>query len=320
MPQATNNLKGAFLALLGFALFSTHDAIIKHLGGQYTAFQIIFFRTLLSFPLVTLMLMQDKTDGHLRPRHPWWIGLRICADMLAGAGAFYAFSVLPLAQVYAILFASPLLITVLAIPILGERVRLRRGLAVIVGVIGVLIVLRPGHTVISLGHIAAMASAVGGATSSIIARKIGHEERPAVILLYPMMANFVVMGALMPTFYVPMSALDLGEMGMIAVFAIIAGLCTLFAYRNAEAVIVAPMQYSQILWAVVYGYLFFNEQIDLYTTVGISVIVASGLYILFRESRVSASENQPVTRTRWRPDTGTLSRLGSVLSRNKPQE
>lgn len=313
--RKNSNIQGALFALLGFALFSTHDAIIKHLGGAYTAFQIIFFRTLLSFPVVTVMLMRDRTDANLRPRHPWWITLRTCSDMLAGAGAFYAFSVLPLAQVYAMLFASPLLITILAVPILGERVRLRRGLAVIVGLIGVIIVLRPGAVPISLGHLAALASALGGATSSIVARKIGHEERSAVILLYPMMANFVVMGALMPFVYVPMPVIDLGGMAVVAFFAIIAGLCIIAAYRKAEAVIVAPMQYSQILWAAFYGYLFFHEQIDGYTALGIAVIVASGLYIVFRESSSTASENRPVSHIRARPDAGPGTRLSAVFGR-----
>lgn len=318
--RMNHNLRGALFALLGYALFSTHDAIIKHLGTEYTAFQIIFFRTLMSFPVVTVVLMRDKTDGNLRPRHPWWIALRVCSDLLSGAGAFYAFSVLPLAQVYAMLFASPLLITLLAIPVLGETVRLRRGIAVVVGLLGVLIVLRPGAVPISLGHIAAMGSAVGGATSSIISRKIGKEERAAVILLYPMVANFVLMGALMPFVYVPMPVLDLGGMGLVATFAIIAGLCLIVAYRSAEAVLVAPMQYSQILWAAFYGYLFYNEGIDGYTGLGILVIVASGLYIVLRESRSTASENRPVLHVRARPDAGPAARLGAFFGRGRQPE
>ncbi len=316
--RLTPTLRGALFALLAFALFSTHDAVIKYLGGAYTAFQIIFFRTLFSFPVVTVLLMRDRTDGNLRPRHPWWIALRTAADMLSGAGAFYAFSVLPLAQVYAMLFASPLLITLLAIPILGERVGLHRGLAVVAGLLGVLIVLRPGAAPIGLGHIGAMTSAVGGAASSIISRKIGKDERSAVILLYPMMANFVVMAALMPFVYVPMGLIDLGGMGLVATFAIIAGLCQIVAYRSAEAAIIAPMQYSQILWAAVYGYLFFHEGIDRYTALGILVIVASGLYILFRENTARTSENRPVLSLRARPDAGAASRLGPILPQRDP--
>jgi drug/metabolite transporter (DMT)-like permease len=90
------------------------------------------------------MLMRDATQGTLIPVHPWWTALRTGAAILTGSSAFYAFSILPLAEVYAILFAAPLLITVLSIPILGEKVGRHRWFAVVRGLIGVLVVLRPG--------------------------------------------------------------------------------------------------------------------------------------------------------------------------------
>ena len=126
----SGNVRGALFALAAFAVFASHDAIIKALGGALSPVQILFFATLFGFPLVGLMLMRDRTDGTLVPRHPWWVALRTLSAAVGALSAFYAFTVLPFAQVYAILFAAPLLITVLAIPILGERVRLRRSLAV----------------------------------------------------------------------------------------------------------------------------------------------------------------------------------------------
>jgi drug/metabolite transporter (DMT)-like permease len=172
----SSNARGALLALLAFGVFATHDVFIKVLGSSYSPIQIVFFSVLLSFPLATLSLMRDATPGTLKPRHPWWMLTRTVAAVITGFCAFYAFSVLPLAQVYAILFASPLLITILAVPILGEKVHLRRGLAVLVGLAGVMIVLRPGSTQLELGHAAALAAAVGGSLTSIIVRKIGAEE------------------------------------------------------------------------------------------------------------------------------------------------
>ncbi|MBD3765756.1 MAG: EamA family transporter, partial [Rhodobacterales bacterium] len=124
-----SNLRGAMLALLSFALFAIHDVAVKILGAHYSAIQTIFFAGLFGFPLASLMLMTDRSDGNLLPRHPWWMVLRTGAMVITGVMAFYAFSVLPLAQTYAILFAAPLLITILAIPVLGERVGLRRGAA-----------------------------------------------------------------------------------------------------------------------------------------------------------------------------------------------
>lgn len=314
------NVKGAISALLSFAIFATHDVVVKFLGEHYSAVQIIFFSVLLSFPLVTVMLMRDRTDGHLRPNHPWWTALRTLSTVITGVSAFYAFSVLPLAQTYAILFAAPLLITLLAIPILGEKVGIRRGLAILVGLIGVMIVLRPGGSTLGLGHAAALAAAVFSSLASVIVRKIGKDERSVVLLLYPMMANFVVLGAALPFVYRPMPVQHFGMLGIIALFGFVATLLIIHAYRNAEAVIVAPMQYSQMVWAVIFGAAIFSETVDIYTIVGASVIIASGLYIVAREGNSTASKNRPVLESRSRPETGTMPRISLMLLRRERRD
>jgi len=315
----TPNAKGALLALVAFGIFATHDVIIKVLGGTYSPIQIVFFSVLFSFPLATLWLLRDQTNGTLIPRHPYWMIARTIAAVVTGFSAFYAFSVLPLAQVYAIIFASPLLITVLAIPILGEKVRMRRWIAVLVGLSGVLVVLRPGETELGLGHLAALAAAIGGSFASVIVRKIGRDERTVVIMLYPMMANFLIMGLLLPTVYVPMPIEDIGRIAIIAVFAWTAGRFLIAGYNTGEAVIVAPMQYSQILWATVYGAFFFDEYPDIGTLIGSAIIITSGLYIVLRESRSTTSET-PVLRTRSRPETGTSPRIGPFLWPRHPKK
>lgn len=307
------NARGAIYALVAFGVFSTHDVAIKILGGVYSPIQIVFFSVLLSFPLATLMLMRDSTADTLIPRHPWWLALRTLAAVTTGVSAFYAFSVLPLAQVYAILFAAPLLITILAIPVLGETVRLRRWMAVIVGLIGVIIVLQPGAQDLTLGHLAALAAAIGGAVASIIVRKIGADERPVVMLLYPMVANFVLMAALLPFVYEPMPVEHLGLLAVVATFAWIASRLVISAYQAGEAAVIAPMQYSQILWATAYGFFFFDETIDLPTGIGALIIIASGVYIVLREGRTDASENTPVLRSRSRPETGTTLRPSLIM-------
>lgn len=308
-PAPRSNLGGALFALAGFGLFAIHDGFVKFLGESYTTFQIVFFSVLLAFPLATISLVQDSADANLRPRHPWWMGLRTAATVITGLCGFYAFSALPLTQVYAILFAMPLLITVLSIPILGETVRLRRWVAVGVGLAGVLIVLRPGSAELGLGHVAALTAACSGSVASVIVRKIGSEERSMVLMLYPMLANFLIMGSMVPFVYRPMPLEHLGAVAAMSVLAFGAMLCIIAAYRRAEAVIVAPMQYSQLLWATVLGLLFFDERPDIWTGIGAAVIIGSGLYILLRESRGGASENTPVSRVRARPDTGTYARV-----------
>ncbi|SEW46039.1 EamA domain-containing membrane protein RarD [Cognatiyoonia koreensis] len=307
------NVRGALFALLAFAIYSTHDIIIKVLGGLYSPIQIVFFSVLLSFPLATVMLMRDSNAGTLIPRHPWWLGLRTIAAVLTGVSAFYAFSVLPLAQTYAIIFASPLLITILAIPVLGERVGIFRWMAVLLGLIGVMVVLRPGQTDLGLGHLAALAAAIGGSVAAIVVRKIGADERPVVMLLYPMVFNFVVMAALLPLVYEPMPIEHLGMLGIIAVFAWVAGRLIIKAYQTGEAAIIAPMQYSQIIWASIYGFLFFDESIDGPTALGAGIIILSGLVIVLRESRGGRSKNTPVLRSRSRAETGTTPRVSLFM-------
>ena len=315
-----HNAKGALLALLSFALYSAHDVVVKLLGAVYSPFQIVFFSVLFSFPLVSLMLIRDTTPGHLRPIHPWWTALRTVSAVITGLCAFYAFSVLPLAQTYAIIFAQPLLITVLAIPILGEQVRLRRWIAVLVGLAGVIVVLRPGATELTLGHAAALVAACCGSLSSIVVRKIGHEERSVVLLLYPMMTNFVLMACALPFVYTPMPIEHLGGVGVMAVLALIGSFVLIAAYKAGEAVIVAPMQYSQLLWATLYGALIFDEWPDEMTLAGAVLIIGSGLYIVLREGRGRASENTPVLRTRARFETGTSLRLGPLLRSMRRRE
>jgi drug/metabolite transporter (DMT)-like permease len=311
------NISGAFYALFAFAVFASHDAVIKYLGVSYSPFQMIFFSTLFSFPLVTFMLIRDKSSGHLRPVHPWWTALRTACATTNAMCAFYAFTVLPLAQVYAILFATPLLITILSIPVLGEKVGAHRWGAVVVGLIGVFVVLRPGATEFTLGHLAALTCAFVGGLASIIVRKVGREERTVVLMLYPMVANFVIMGGLMTIAYKPMPINDLGGIGALSLLGFTGGVFLIIAYKASEAAIVAPMQYSQIIWATIFGTLFFGESIDMATILGAGIIIMSGLYIVFREAKSGTSKNTPVLRTRSRASSAASFRISPFLRRVK---
>lgn len=308
--NTTQNLgRGVGLAILGFALFSGHDAIIKTLGSAYAPFQVILFSTLFAFVPVSMSIVSDRAVDTFRPRHPWLILIRTLCMLIGGAGGFYAFSVLPMTEVYALLFAAPLLVTVLAVPFLGEVIRLRRGLAVVVGFIGVMVVLRPGSAEFTLGHLAALGAATASAFSNIIVRKISGEERSAVMILIPMIFTIIVMGALMPWVYVPVQGLDLGAFAAIGVIGVIAQSLIIAAYRAAPAVLIAPLQYSQILWAVAFGALFFNELPDIWVGVGAGIIIASGVFIVWRESRSNVSAQAPVSgAANPRPDSGPAMR------------
>lgn len=286
------NLTGAALGLAAMAAYATHDAAIKVLGAGQSPFQVIFFIALLSMPAVAAIALA-RGGGSLRPRHPGWVAGRTAAGTAGVLGATLAFSALPLAQVYAILFSMPLLITLMAVPLLGERVGPHRWAAIVAGLVGVLIVLRPGQTPVSAGHWGALAAAVAGALSAVIARRLAGREATQVLVAWPIILNLIVAALALPWVYRPMSAPELGLAALIALFGLIGAALLVLAYRAGEAAVVAPMQYSQIGWAVLYGWLLFDETPDRPTALGLTVIVASGLYILWRESR-GASATRPV--------------------------
>lgn len=297
--------KGLAAALIAFALFSTHDALIKSLGAGYPVFQIIFFSMLFAFVPMSMMMLADKAVDNFRPRHPWLVLSRAGLAIIAMSCGFYAFTALPLAEVYALLFAMPLLITALSVPLLGETVRAQRWAAVIVGLVGVLIVLRPGVTEFTLGHAAALLAAFANALSTVLVRKLGAKERPAVLILYPMILSMLAMSMTLPVVYVPVQLLDLGMMAAIGFLSVVAQFGTITAYKAAPAAVVAPLQYSQILWATLFGMLFFSETPDLYVGIGSAIIIASGIFVVWRESRENVSLQRPVLKSaNPRFDTG----------------
>lgn len=293
----TASLKGLLTALVAFGFFSSHDAIIKSLGGTYSVFQIIFFSMLFAFVPISMIMLADKSVSNFRPKHPWLVLLRSCLNIIAMSCAFYAFTALPLAETYALLFATPLLITALSVPLLGETVRKQRWAAVVVGLIGVMIVLRPGVSALSLGHIAGLTAALSNSFATILVRKLGGQERSAVLILYPLILSMVAMSLTLPVVYVPVQLPDLGLMATVGLFSVIAQILMIGAYRAAPAAVVAPLQYSQILWATAYGALFFTETPDIYVAIGSSVIIASGVFVVWRESRENVSDNTPVLKT-----------------------
>lgn len=292
---ADGMMRGVGFALLGFATFSLHDALLKSIEGV-PVFQIVFFVVLFSFVPFALFLAFDGTERSLRPKLPRLVALRCLFSVIGLLCVFYAFGNLPLAQVYSLIFAAPILITLLAIPILGERVRLVRWFAIFLGMVGVLIVLRPGNSNLALSHVAALGAATCTAIVSVVTRKIGSREHSVTLILYPMLTNVLVTGIATTFVYVPLSGDVLLRLCAVGVLSVIAQSLMIQAYRASEAQFVAPMQYSQMLWALLYGSLIFNESVDRSVLLGAAVIVCSGLLFIWRE--LVASVAQPVLRTR----------------------
>lgn len=283
------------IALAGFAIFSGHDALIKILP-EYSVFQIGFFAVLFSFVPFTLFIAVRSQEISLRPKVPGLVALRCLSIFGSMICAFYAFRNLPLAEVYALIFAAPMLITILAIPILGESVKAYRWFAIAVGFLGVMIVLNPQGQELNTGHFAGMLAALCSATTAVITRKIGSRESSLTLIAYPLLVNLSVCGIAMIWVYQPMPGKALAIMCSIGLLAVLGQALLIFAYRNAPAQYIAPFQYSQMLWAVFFGTLFFNEIPNRNVWLGSAIIILSGVMIVWREMAVSS--NKPILNTR----------------------
>ncbi len=290
-----HSLKGVGFAALGFTAFSTHDALIKTLG-DFSVFQIIFFAVLFSFVPFTLFLMLDKREISMRPNVPALIAVRCTCILGSTTSGFYAFSVLPMAEVYSLVFSAPILITILAIPVLGERVKMIRWIAIILGMSGVVVVLQPGNTELSLGHLSGFMAAVFLSITSVVTRKIGAREHSVTLIVYPLMTNLFVTGIIMIWVYKPMPGIALTTLCGIGMLSVLGQTLLVLAYRASEAQFVAPVQYIQMLWAIGFGSLFFNETLKQTTVLGATIIILSGLLFVWRE--VVASVTKPILRSR----------------------
>ncbi len=287
MSPAPSNLKGAALGLAAMGLFACADVTIKFLGAGYNPFQIIFFAGLMSVPLVAGMAMVDASAASLRPVRPGLMALRCVVVVLNGVFGTYAFATLPLAQCYAIFFTMPIFITLLSALLLGERIDAARGAAVVVGLVGVVVALDPGGSVLQWGHAAALAGAVVGAGNYVIIRMSGGQERTVVMILYPIMLQLAVAAVVLPLVYVPMGGRDLALTGFMAAVTFAGYLLIIEAYRRAPGIVVAPMQYSQILWAAVLGSLLFGEVMTGRTILGVGLIMAAGVVIVARQDKAA---------------------------------
>lgn len=299
MPQSQQRepsvLKGIVLALVGFATFSCHDVLVKILH-EYSVFQIIFFAMMFGYVPFSLARIFDARAISLHPKNFWLVFFRALFMVGGLVFAFLAFSLVPLVQAYVLLFTTPVLISLLAIPFLGEKIHATRGISIVMGLIGVIVVLRPTPDNFNLGHLCGIAAALSNSAAAIISRKIGNLEHSATLILTPLILNILVSGGMLYFVYIPMPLGDLALMFLIGILGLLAQLAILWGYRIAPAAVVAPMQYSQMIWAILFGYLFFSESIDRVAMLGVVITVLSGVMIVWRESQVS--DNQPVLSTR----------------------
>ncbi|MCS4242834.1 drug/metabolite transporter (DMT)-like permease [Rhizobium sp. BIGb0125] len=275
---------GFLLGLLAYASFSGGDALIKSLGGKVSVFEIGFFSILFSASIIFFTKPKDERWREFwRISRPWAVHGRAISGLLAGILGIYAFTTIPLAEAYALIFLSPLFVTILSALVLKEDIGIWRWAAVCAGIVGVMMVVRPGFRELHLGHAAAVAVAfLAGLTIVLLRSLAGKEKRTSimgVLLIYGLLFNGL---ASVPTFQMP-ELKYFGVFALIGTFTAIGQITLLIATKIAPASQIAPSHYSQILWAVAIGSLFFGEYPDQLAVAGLVVIAGAGLLTMFRE-------------------------------------
>jgi S-adenosylmethionine uptake transporter len=291
MTFTPSPLRGALLGLASFASYACCDVILKYLGQDLHTFQVMFCAAAFTLPFIIAQIVVMDRGASLKPVMPGFAAARIAITLVNSAFVTYTFTHLPLAQCYAIFFTMPLMITVLAWPLLGEPIDLKRGLIILVGFAGVLVAVPPGSTTLQFAHLTAICGATLGALNSLILRKVGGRERAGVMLLYPVMAQALGAACALPFVWRPMLAHDYVAATILGVLGTAGGLFIIAAYRRAPAIVVAPMQYSQILWASTIGYFLFGEVPGLVTLIGIAIIIGAGLVLLYAAGRSTRQES-----------------------------
>lgn len=280
----TGQLAGIGWILLAIFCFGIMDSLIKWLSAGYGTWQIIFFRALFSLLPIAVLLARDGGIAGLRTDRPWSHIIRALVGTVAIFCFFYSFANLPLADVYAISFAAPLIVTALSVPLLKEHVGWRRWTAVLVGFAGVLVMLRPGAGVVSGAALVCLLGTVFYALTMIFVRHLSRTETNAAIVFY-YMATLTVVGAvaMLPAWRTP-GALDFALLAATGIIGGVAQLSLTQAFRLAPPSLLAPFEYTGMIWAVSFGYLFFGEVPDAAIWIGVAIVIASGLYIIHRET------------------------------------
>jgi drug/metabolite transporter (DMT)-like permease len=280
-------LTGVLLTLAAFAMFTGMDTVVKLLGGRYPVVQVLFMNS--AFSLVTVVLIA-AAQGRLSEVRPVRLRRHLLRWLISFGGTlavFWCYPRMPLADVYAILFTAPLIITALSVPLLGERVGWRRWTAVLVGFLGVVVMLRPGTAGLRLEALVALVGALGFALNMIMVRKLTATETTLAIAFWGQILSFLGAGLLvMPLWIHP----TLPDLGLAAIAGTIAGsgfLVLVRAYSCAPAALLAPFQYVQLLYGTAVGWLLFGDLPTVNLLLGAAIVIASGLYIVRREARLA---------------------------------
>jgi drug/metabolite transporter (DMT)-like permease len=279
--------RAALLMIIAALLFSIMGALVKLLGQRLDSFQIAFFRCLFGFAATLLFVLPKRGHHAFRTTHPYGHFLRGAVGVGAMIAGFYATTRLPLTDSTAISFTSPLFMILTVFFLLGEKVRWRRGLATLVGFIGVIVMVRPDSGALDKAAVVGLLGAALVALSTTLIKRLSATEGALTILVYfGLVASFLTA---IPAYFVwvPPIRLELALLALVGTLGAIGQFCAVRAYAIGEVTAVAPIDYSRLVFAGILGFLMFSEVPDNYTLVGAMIIVGSTLYIAYREAHLS---------------------------------
>ena len=305
IPGTTNTTSAVLFLCAGLFIFSFQDVMVKLLLDRYPVHQIVFVRAIIALPLMFMVVHYESGLATLSTRHPYLHALRSCI----GFGAFFfyylALATMPLTAVVAIWFTSPLFITALAVPILGEKVGWRRWSGILFGFAGAMVIVQPGSDTFQPVAILPVLAAFCYSISAVLGRKMGITESGSVMAFYMMIAFFYMggaMGAILAHFPIPETinatykalllpwqmptGIELGMMAMIGIISAAGFWLLATAYRIGHTPTVAPFEYTAMLWASILSYFLWGQVPSINTLIGTVMIILSGLYVLRREATV----------------------------------
>jgi len=295
MPPSVHPLRRALpLFLLAGVCLSSLDATAKYLVRDHALFLVVWARYAGQMLVVTPIAWHRGGTGFWRTRHlPMQLARSLCL-VVATACFFGALRFLPLAEGSAINFLAPIIAVVLSIPVLGEHPTRARWSSSIAGFIGILILVRPGSAVFHPATGLLLVGAVANALYQLLTRKVPNDTRYTT-LFYTALVGTVGLSLALP-FTTPPENVTLRDAGFIVLLGLLAGVghwLMIGAYLTAPASLLAPFTYLQMIWATVYGYVIFGQLPDGISTLGMAVIVASGVALIIHERRAVALMSGP---------------------------
>ncbi|MDB5850861.1 MAG: EamA family transporter [Rhodoferax sp.] len=278
------NLRGIGAMLVAVSCFSVMDALMKQLSGSYPSVQVAALRGLGALPLVTLyVLWRREVASLLRVRWPLHL-LRGLANITTLSLFSYALKSLPLAEAYTIFFIAPLVITALSTVVLGEHVTRTHWAAIGVGLVGVVVALRPEQDAFfTLGALAVLGAASCYALSAIIGRVLTRTYTTASLVFWTTALVAVGGSLLARPVWVPVAPAHWPLIAGLAVSGFFGLLAITQAFRHGQAAVVAPFEYTALAWGVAFDWLFWHTVPDSATLLGGAIIIGSGLYVVRKE-------------------------------------